>query len=69
LTGLDGVLDASLFGRVLRVVVSQAAGAQEAVKQCIERAGLSCNLVEFVAPTLEDVFVSRVRRAGGAMIS
>jgi ABC-2 type transport system ATP-binding protein len=68
LTGAEGVLDASLFGRVLRVVVQEASHAQETVRQRLEAAGLACRSIQLVSPSLEDVFVSRVRRAGGAIV-
>jgi ABC-2 type transport system ATP-binding protein len=69
LMGADGVLDASLFGRALRVVAAEAKGAARTVRERIEGAGLVCRSVEIVPPSLEDVFVSRVKRAGGAVIS
>jgi ABC-2 type transport system ATP-binding protein len=69
LAGADGVLDASLFGRALRVVVAEAAQAAHTIRERIEGAGLACRSVEVVPPSLEDVFVSRVKRAGGAMVS
>ena len=69
LAGAEGILDASLFGRVLRVVAQEAAQARTTIRERIEAAGLACRSIELVQPSLEDVFVSRVRRAGGAMIS
>jgi len=69
LAGAEGVLDASLFGRVLRVIVAEAAIAQHTVRRCIEAAGLACHAIQHIEPSLEDVFVSRVRSAGGAVIS
>ena len=68
LTGAEGVYDASLFGRVLRVVVAEAAQATVLIRQRLEAAGLACRSVEVVSPSLEDVFVSRVRHAGGAVV-
>jgi ABC-2 type transport system ATP-binding protein len=69
LAGADGVLDASLFGRVVRVIVAEASVAREAVRRTLEAAGLSCLAIQQVEPSLEDVFVSHVRNAGGAVIS
>jgi ABC-2 type transport system ATP-binding protein len=69
LAGVDGILDASLFGRALRVVVTEAEAAIATIRARIEGAGLACRSVEIVAPSLEDVFVSRVKRAGGAVVS
>jgi ABC-2 type transport system ATP-binding protein len=69
LAGADGIIDASLFGRALRVVVEEAAQATTVIRERIEAAGLRCRSIEIVPASLEDVFVSRVRHAGGAMIS
>jgi len=69
LAGAEGVLDASLFGRLLRVVVTDAPRATEVIRERLAAAGLTLHSVETVAPSLEDVFVSRVRHAGGAVIS
>ena len=68
LAGAEGVIDASLFGRALRVVAAEAAHATAVIRDRLETAGLVCRAVERVAPSLEDVFVSRVRHAGGAII-
>ncbi|MFN8574121.1 MAG: ABC transporter ATP-binding protein [Gemmatimonadaceae bacterium] len=68
LAGVEGVLDASLFGRVLRVVVAEAVHAQLTVRQHIEAAGIACRSIQVIEPSLEDVFVSRVRMAGGAIV-
>ena len=69
LTGVDGIIDASLFGRALRVVVTEASQAATVIRERIESAGLRCRSIEIVPASLEDVFVSRVRHAGGAMVS
>ena len=69
LAGADGVLDASLFGRALRVVVHEAERGARVIRERIAAAGLLCRSVEVVPPSLEDVFVSRVKRAGGAVVS
>jgi ABC-2 type transport system ATP-binding protein len=66
---IDGVIDASLFGRALRVVVKEASAATAAIRARMEAAGLRCRSIDVVPPSLEDVFVSRVRHAGGAIIS
>jgi ABC-2 type transport system ATP-binding protein len=69
LAGAEGILDASLFGRALRVVVKEVAQARATIRERIEAAGLDCRSIEIVPASLEDVFVSRVRHAGGAMVS
>ena len=68
LTGTDGVYEASLFGRMLRVVVAEASQATTLIREQLSRAGITCRSIEVVSPSLEDVFVSRVRHAGGAVI-
>jgi ABC-2 type transport system ATP-binding protein len=69
LSGVSGIVDASLFGRALRVVVTEATQAAATIRERIEAAGLACRSIEVVPASLEDVFVSRVRHAGGAMVS
>jgi ABC-2 type transport system ATP-binding protein len=69
LTGAEGIVDASLFGRALRVVVKEASQTAKVIRERIEAAGLRVRSIEIVPASLEDVFVSRVRHAGGAMIS
>jgi ABC-2 type transport system ATP-binding protein len=68
LTGASGIVDVSLFGRALRLVADDEAHAGTTVRRLLEHAGLSCRSIERVSPSLEDVFVSHVRRAGGAMV-
>jgi ABC-2 type transport system ATP-binding protein len=68
LAGVEGVLDASLFGRALRVVCTEAARATELIRSKLSAAGVAERGIERVSPSLEDVFVSRVRHAGGAII-
>jgi len=69
LAGAEGIIDASLFGRALRVVVTEASQAATVIRERIEAAGLRCRSIDVVPASLEDVFVSRVRHAGGAMVS
>jgi ABC-2 type transport system ATP-binding protein len=69
LAGAEGIIDASLFGRALRVVVKEATQTAKVIRERIEAAGLRVRSIEIVPASLEDVFVSRVRHAGGAMIS
>ena len=68
LADVEGVLDASLFGRGLRVVCSEGARAAELIRSRLNSAGLSYRGITQVSPSLEDVFVSRVRHAGGAVV-
>ena len=66
---LDVVIDASLFGRVLRVVVKEAERAMTEIRAALAAHGLGAGRVGPIAPSLEDVFVAAVNRAGGAVIS
>jgi ABC-2 type transport system ATP-binding protein len=61
-----GVIDASMFGRDLHVVVRDADKGAAGISRLLAELGHSDARVERVAPSLEDVFVSLVRREGGA---
>jgi ABC-2 type transport system ATP-binding protein len=67
LHGAPGVVDASLFGRAVHVVVNDAAAASSSLPSLLSSHGIRSNAPTPVAPTLEDVFVSLVRREGGAV--
>ena len=68
LRGQPGVLDVSLFGRAVHVVVREEAEARRVIPAALATAGISGEGLERVPPTLEDVFVALVRREGGAVI-
>ena len=68
LTRTDGVHDVSLFGRGLRVVLASAEHAETRLRDCITAAGLTCRDISRIQPSLEDVFVACVSRAGGALV-
>jgi hypothetical protein len=57
---LPEVLDVSLYGDSLHVLTSEADRAP--LVSALERAGIHGALVEPIAPTLEDVFVSLTGR-------
>ena len=62
------IVDAAMFGRALHVTVKdETAGARD-IKRILEAAGRSCSSLRQVEPSLEDVFVSLIRRAGGAVV-
>ena len=63
LHGAPGVLEAAMFGRALHVVVRDEAVAASTIPSILSSAGRTCGAIRRVAPSLEDVFVSRVRRA------
>jgi ABC-2 type transport system ATP-binding protein len=67
LAGAPGVADASMFGRAVHVVLEEDAGADARLARALAAAGLDGSTVRRVEPGLEDVFVSHVRRGGGAV--
>jgi ABC-2 type transport system ATP-binding protein len=66
LTGAPGLIDAALFGRAIHVSVTDASTAEETIQNCLTERGLAVSGVRQVTPSLEDVFVARVREAGGS---
>ncbi len=66
LAGEPQVLDAGLFGRVLHVAVRDQDAAIERIRAGLGAAGIRCDGIERIEPSLEDVFIARVRDAGGA---
>lgn len=67
LTGAPGVIDAAMFGRLVHVVVEEEADAATTIRGVLRDAGRTVEEVRTVQPSLEDVFVSLVRREGGAV--
>jgi ABC-2 type transport system ATP-binding protein len=63
----ESVLEASLFGRTIHVVARDAATAEREVPALLAAAGQQVAAMRRVEPSLEDVFVSLVRREGGAV--
>jgi len=62
-----GVIEAAMFGRAVHVVVENEAAARAALPGFLSAHGRSCERITTVRPSLEDVFVSLVRREGGAV--
>jgi ABC-2 type transport system ATP-binding protein len=67
LAGAAGVVDAAMFGRAVHVVMAAAPGAERALARQFVQAGRDAPAIRRIEPALEDVFVSLVRRAGGAV--
>jgi ABC-2 type transport system ATP-binding protein len=67
LLGAPGVIEAALFGRAVHVVVDDAAHARTSLPARLAARGLPVVSISPVSPSLEDVFVSLVRREGGAV--
>ncbi|MGH7668655.1 MAG: ATP-binding cassette domain-containing protein [Gemmatimonadaceae bacterium] len=62
-----GVLEAAMFGRTVHVVVQDEAAARDTLPAFLSAHGRTCERITTVRPSLEDVFVSLVRREGGAV--
>ncbi len=67
LRGLPEVLDVALFGRALHVTVRDA-GAAERLRERLAAENVELSGIRRIPPALEDVFVARVREAGGAIL-
>ncbi|HEY8468477.1 MAG TPA: ABC transporter ATP-binding protein [Longimicrobiales bacterium] len=66
LAGAPGVLEAAMFGRAVQVVVRDEAEARAVIPAVLAAHGRAVGEMRRVPPSLEDVFVSLVRREGGA---
>jgi ABC-2 type transport system ATP-binding protein len=66
LLGEPGILDAAMFGRSLHVTVEDAQAGADLIRERLAGAGVGFGTPEPVVASLEDIFVARVRAAGGA---
>jgi len=62
-----GIIEAAMFGRALHVVVQDVAAARAFLPGFLASHGITVGAMDVVRPSLEDVFVSLVRREGGAV--
>jgi ABC-2 type transport system ATP-binding protein len=67
LGGLEGIEDATMVGRAVHVTAADEPAARTRIAEVLEREGIDVRGVDRVRPTLEDVFVSLVRRSGGVV--
>ena len=67
LDGAPGVLRAGLFGRDLHVTVADRDAALAALPPLLAAKGVGVSGLREIAPSLEDVFISLVQSAGGAV--
>jgi ABC-2 type transport system ATP-binding protein len=65
---VEGVLEAGMFGRVVHVAVRDADSARAGIRAVLDRRGIAVHGIDEIEPSLEDVFVARVRAAGGAPV-
>jgi ABC-2 type transport system ATP-binding protein len=68
LINVPGVIESAMFGRAVHIVVEDKDVALRALPAVLEARGIVCREIREVPPSLEDVFVSLVRREGGAVI-
>jgi ABC-2 type transport system ATP-binding protein len=65
---VPGVVEAAMFGRAVHIVATETE-IEPAILASLQNAGLDPRALHRVRPSLEDVFVSLVRREGGALVS
>jgi len=68
LLGAPGVREAAMFGRALHVAVDDVDAARVALPARLAERGVTVTGLEQIEPSLEDVFVARVRAEGGAPV-
>ena len=68
LQDLPELLEVGMFGRVVHAVARDAEAARDAVTRRLEERGVVLRGMEAIAPSLEDVFIARVRAEGGAAL-
>jgi ABC-2 type transport system ATP-binding protein len=68
LKDLPGVLDVALFGRALHVTVGEAERAIAWIRERLSIENVEVAGIRRIPAALEDVFVARVREAGGAVV-
>jgi ABC-2 type transport system ATP-binding protein len=71
LQGTPGIVQAGMFGRTVHLTVEDVAAARRAVPDILASHGIALDKPELlqIAPSLEDVFITLVRAAGGAVVS
>jgi ABC-2 type transport system ATP-binding protein len=68
LQSVPGILEAAMFGRNIHVVLEDATEAHERIRRALLEAGITgVPSSRPISPSLEDVFVSHVRRVGGVI--
>ena len=68
LKGAPAVVEAAMFGRTVHVTVEDVETATVELPDLLARQGITVSGLREIAPSLEDVFVARVRDAGGAPV-
>jgi ABC-2 type transport system ATP-binding protein len=68
LQDLPELLEVGMFGRVVHAAARDAEAARAAVTRRLAERGVRLLGIETIAPSLEDVFIARVRAEGGAPV-
>jgi ABC-2 type transport system ATP-binding protein len=63
-----GVIEVALFGRAVHVTVSSAEDAPGRIGERLSTHGIELRDISRIDPSLEDVFVARIRIEGGAPV-
>ncbi|UCF18451.1 MAG: ABC transporter ATP-binding protein, partial [Gemmatimonadota bacterium] len=67
LSSVPGVLEVTMFGRAIHAMVADRAEAERQIPRALVEAGHRVRSLRLIEPSLEDVFVSFVRRSGGTV--
>ena len=68
LQGAPGIVEAGMFGRVLHVTLEAADDDASRIEDRLAERGVRLEGMDRIVAALEDVFVARVRAAGGAPV-
>lgn len=63
---LPGVLEAGLFGRAVHVTVDDAQAVRPRLEERLRERDIEWKSIDAVVPSLEDVFIAKIRAEGGA---
>jgi len=63
---LPGVIEAGLFGRAVHVTVANAQAMQPHLEERMRERNIAWDSIDPVVPSLEDVFIAKIRAEGGA---
>ncbi len=59
------LLEVALYGAQLHVVLPEAQEHKETIRNILLQEGMEIHSLEWIAPTLEDVFISSVKASSG----
>jgi ABC-2 type transport system ATP-binding protein len=67
LRDVSGILEVTMFGRVLHAMVEDAATGERDISGRLAETGHTVESIRTIEPSLEDVFVALVHRSGGTV--